>query len=290
MLALSGQSQSPETRRPQSSLGTWTALLIFLCGLALLLGWLAPLLWAQSSPRAVALPRNRYRNGEATLAAFAPISQATREGIVKLNVDGATVALGLVVNSNGLALTKASELKSGKLTCWLASEQEVPAEVLAVNEDDDLALVRVHARGLRPIPWATGDVAEGQWAITPGIAPTPHAVGVISALPHRIRPVRAFIGVQFDSASTPPRIAEVLAGLGAEKAGLKKDDVIQAINGATVTNRDRVVEILRDFRAGQTIQLRVQRNDQHFDAEVEMMPPPPNKWRADCSRSREPAA
>ena len=159
---------------------------------------LPQLLGAQDSAVPPALPRNRYRSGEATLSAFAPVSEATRYSIVKLNVNGATVALATIVDTNGLALTKASELKKGKLTCWLATEKEVDAELIGTDEDEDLALVRVHAVGLKPIQWAAGEVAIGQWAITPGIAATPQAVGIISALPHRIRPPRALIGVQFD--------------------------------------------------------------------------------------------
>src|SRR5208283_5747901 len=118
--------------------------------LALALGLLAPLAGAQESSLSATLPRNRYRNGEETLRAFAPISEATRYSIVKFNVDGATVALGTVVDTNGLALTKASELKKGKLTCWLAVEKEVGAEVIGIDEEEDVALVQVHARGLKP--------------------------------------------------------------------------------------------------------------------------------------------
>ena len=70
------------------------------------------------------LPRIASGAGRQRLRAFAPVSEATRHSIVKFNVDGATVALGAVVDTNGLVLTKASELKKGKLTCWLATEQE----------------------------------------------------------------------------------------------------------------------------------------------------------------------
>ena len=218
-------------------------------------------------------PRDRFRSGEATLRAFAPVSEATRFSIVKFNVDGATVALGTIVDTNGLALTKASELKKGKLTCWLATEQEVDAEVLGIDEEEDLALVRVHARGLKPIRWAEGDVAIGQWAITPGIAETPQAVGIISALPHRIRPPRALIGVQFDFSASKPSIQTILSGIGAEKAGLKPGDVIMAVNAQMVTNREQIVEALREFREGQTVKLRVQRKETQFTAEVRMMAP-----------------
>jgi len=241
--------------------------------LALALGLLAQLAGAQDSSRSATLPRNRYRNGEETLRAFAPISAATRYSIVKLNVDGATVALGTVVDTNGLALTKASELKKGKLTCWLAIEKEVDAELIGTDEEEDVALVRVHAPGLKPVQWAAGEVSVGQWAITPGIAETPHAVGIISALPRRIRPPRALIGVQFDFSGSTPRIDELVPGLGAEKAGLKPGDVIVGLNRMTVTNREQVVETLREFREGQTVKLRVRREDKEFDADVRMMVP-----------------
>ncbi len=236
------------------------------------------------------LPRDRYRNGEETLRAFAPISAATRHSIVKLNVDGATVALGAVMDANGLALTKASELKKGKLTCWLATDKEVPAEVIAIDEDEDVALVRVHARGLKPIAWATDAVAVGQWAITPGIANTPHAVGIISALPRRIRPARALIGVQFDYGTTTPRIDQILPGLGAEKAGLKPGDLIVAVNGAGVTNREQVVETLREFREGQSVKLRLQRAEKPFEVQIRLMVPRSGEPGSELYYQREAAA
>jgi serine protease Do len=98
-------------------------------------------------------------------------------------------------------------------------------------------------------------------------------VGIISALPRKIRPQRAFIGVQFDFTTSIPKIDELLPGLGAEKAGLKPGDLILAVNNANVTNRDQVVETLREFRAGQTVTLRVQRAEEQFDAEVQLRPP-----------------
>jgi len=219
------------------------------------------------------LPRNRFTSGEETLQALAPVSEATRYSIVKLNVEGATVALGTVMDTNGMVLTKASEIRKGKLTCWLADGREVEAELLGVDQDEDVALVRVRAGGLKPIEWATGGVSVGQWAITPGIAETPHAIGIISALPRRIRPHRAFIGVQFDFDGTAPKVREILPGLGAEKAGIKPGDTIVAVNDTAVTNREQVVEMLREFRDGQTVKLGVRRERETFDAHVQMMAP-----------------
>jgi serine protease Do len=240
---------------------------------ALALALLAQAADAQMSSRQSTLPLNRYRNGEETLRAFAPISEATRYSIVKFNVDGSTVALGMIVDTNGLTLTKASELKKGKLTCWLATEKEVAADVIATDEDEDVALVQVHAQGLKPVRWDTDPVSEGQWAITPGIAATPQAVGIISALPRRIRPPRALIGVQFGFGGSTAKIQELLPGLGAEKAGLTPGDIIVGLNHVTVTNREQIVETLREFREGQTVKLRVRREEKEFDADVRLMVP-----------------
>ena len=241
--------------------------------LALVAGLLPQLPGAEDSAVSPSLKRSRYRSGEATLSAFAPVSEATRCSIVKLNVNGATVALATVVDTNGLALTKASELKKGKLTGWLATEKEVDAELLSTDDEEDLALVRVHAVGLRPIQWAAGDVAIGQWAITPGIAATPQAVGIVSVLPHRVHPARAYIGVEFDHFGSTPKIKDVLPGLGAEQVGLKSNDVILAVNAVAMTNIDQDVKALREFREGQNVKLRVQRRKTQFTVEVRMMVP-----------------
>jgi serine protease Do len=217
---------------------------------------------AQEESDYPALPRARYRSGQQVLNAFAPISAQTRNSIVEVNVNEDTVALGAVVDASGLVLTKASELKTGKLTCWLANGKEAGAKLLAFDDEDDVALVRVAAKGLKPIQWATDQVVEGQWAITPGLADTPQAVGIISTLPHRIRPQRAYLGVVFprDNSSTPT-VFDLMPGYGAQEAGVKPGDIILAVDGATVTNRQQVMEILKEFRDGQSVQVRFKRDD-----------------------------
>ena len=174
--------------------------------MAFVLAFLAQIASGQGALSFLSLSRDQFRSGEEMLRAFAPVSATTRYSIVKFRVDGKTVALGAIVDTNGLALTKASELKKGKLTCWLASDKEVDAELISTDQEDDVALVRVHSPGLKPIQWESDGVHVGQWAITPGIAKTPHAVGIISALPRRIRPQRALIGIEFDGKSSAPKV------------------------------------------------------------------------------------
>jgi serine protease Do len=233
---------------------------------------------AQEEDDFPALPRARYRSGQQVLDAFAPISAQTRNSIVEMNVNEDTVALGAVVDASGLVLTKASELKSGKLTCWLATGKEVEAKMLAFDDDDDVALVQVKATGLKPIQWATNQVVEGQWAITPGLADTPQAVGIISTLPHRIRPQQVYMGVVFrEDKTAKPTVRLLMPGFGAEEAGVKPGDIVLAVDGTTVTNFEQVKEILKDFRDGQTVQMRFQREEQEFDASIKLTTPKPGQ-------------
>jgi S1-C subfamily serine protease len=70
-----------------------------------------------------------------------------------------------------------------------------------------------------------------------------------------------------------PEVHALEPGLGAEKAGVKPGDVIVAVNNELVTTRERVSEILRDFREGQTVKLRLDRDGRQIDAEVKLMVP-----------------
>jgi serine protease Do len=243
----------------------------------LLAAGLAPMAPAQELSDYPALPRARFRSGQEVLDAFAPISKATRDSIVEFNVNEDPVALGAVVDRTGLVVTKASEIKPGKLTCWLASGTEAGAQLVAVDNEEDVALVRVNAQGLKPIQWATNAVMEGQWAITPALSETPQAVGIISALPHRIRPSKALMGIQFQRDTTAPKIGMVMPGYGAEKAGLHPGDLIVAVDGMAVTNREQVTDLLREKRDGEMVQISIRREGLDFDAGIRLRSPKPGE-------------
>src|SRR2546426_340563 len=167
---------------------------------------------AQEFPaRAARLPRDYFKNGSETLLAFEPISRATRDSVVKIDLNGNTVALAAVIDTRGLAVTKASEIQEGKLTAWLAIGKEVEVQLVAKDEENDLALVKVNAKNLKSIQWATDETSVGQWVVTPGIAETPQAVGIVSVPPRKIPPPRAFIGVVLDFKSPEAKIAQIMA-------------------------------------------------------------------------------
>src|SRR5262249_10645379 len=158
--------------------------------------------------------------------------------------------------------------------------KEVDVQLIAKDEETDLALVKVNAENLKPIPWATEKTSVGQWVVTPGIAETPQAVGIVSVPPRQIPPPRAFIGVVLDFQSPEAKIAQILAGPGAETAGLKPGDVIVELNDTPVKAGQELVKRLRTFREGQSVKVRVQRDEEEFDATIKMMKPKPEDGRS----------
>jgi serine protease Do len=231
------------------------------------------------------LARDHFKDGNETLRAFGSVSAPLVDSVVKLDVNGNTVALAAVIDENGMAVTKGSEIKPGKLTCWIASGREVDAELISKDEENDVALVRVHAKGLKPILWATDDTVVGQWVVTPGITELPQAVGIVSVPMRKIPPPRAIIGVQLDQGSSSAKIERTLPGLGAEKAGLRAGDLILAVNGTPIEAGDALIKRLREFREGQIVKLRVQREDQEFEATVEMRVPKPERGSRGLDRA-----
>ena len=103
----------------------------FWAAFGLTLGLLVSVYSAQNST-STKLARDHFRSGEEILRAFAPVSEKVRHSIVRFNVDGEIVCLGAIIDTNGLALTKASrELCSA------------PIREVHVGEDDvDLLAVR----------------------------------------------------------------------------------------------------------------------------------------------------
>ncbi len=255
---------------------------ILLLGLALSLETNA----VQAQPfwsRAAVLPEERFKNGPMVLQAFAPISESARSSIVKLVQDGKPLALGAIVDTNGFVITKSSEVKTDKVTCELADKKQVEATVMARSDEDDVALLRISAPGLKPIQWISGRAHLGEWAITQGIDIVPEAVGIVSTPIRKIPHKRAYIGVVLTNGPVA-RIVEVMPNLGAAKAGLKVGDIVIAVNNAPIKNRDGLFEALRQFRDGQTVKLKYQRNDQQFEAEVAMSARIAPSGRAGLSR------
>lgn len=258
----------------------WPILTGFLAAVILSL-WISQTAIAQERRNRETAIRERSKGSQAVLRAFQSVAKACQDSVVEFDIDERAAALGTVIDESGLIISKASEVADGTLTCRLASGRTAPAEIIAIDQENDLALIKVHTNGLHPVVWSAQPVNLGQWAVTPGLETVPEAVGIVSAAPRKILPKQAYIGVRLDFEAANARIAAITPGLGAEKSGLLAGDVILRVNDLAVTNSMALVNRLRTYREGQLVTLKVRRADKEWDATIPMSAMNvENRWRS----------
>ena len=197
------------------------------------------------------------RNHEAILEAFRESVLPVRLGTVTVLDGDEQVALGTVVDREGLVLTKASELR-GTPAIRLADGTRHAAEVVAVSEDHDLALLKIGRTDLEPVKWATVEPAVGSLLATAGSGKRPVAVGVVSVASRPIRS-RVVLGVELRPAADMAIVDKVVPGSTAEKMGLRPDDVVTRVGDREIGTPRALVEILRDRQPGETVELAIRR-------------------------------
>ena len=214
--------------------------------------------------------------GESTRSAFAAVTKAARTWTVEVQADDRPVALGVVVYSDGLILTKASEVVVGRLTVRLSDGRVLPANRLVDQRSHDLALLRVDAQGLSTVVWATSaDLAVGRWVITPNPDELPLAVGIVSAERREIpaQKVPGVLGIESQMANEQLRIQKVLSECGASRAGLRVDDLIESVSQQSVPRTETLEQIVAQHDAGDVLNMTVRRGKESLDIAVQLDQP-----------------
>ncbi len=119
-----------------------------------------------------------------------------------------------------------------------------------------------------------GPMVEQPWFINSGVAPFVDAGSIRRALPGLsegtsiTRSRLIGLGVSFDPQSL--RVTRLVAGAGAEAAGVAVGDVLQAIDGETIRDLTDITRLLVRRRAGDTVTLRLQRDGEDVRLNVEL--------------------
>jgi uncharacterized protein (TIGR03067 family) len=81
-----------------------------------------------------------------------------------------------------------------------------------------------------------------------------------------------FVGVAIQARQDPQQIVimEVVDGGPAQKAGLKKDDVLLTVGGAAASDLWTVVEAIRQAKPGSELTVRVKRGDREKDIKIKV--------------------
>ena len=218
--------------------------------------------------------------------AFLDVAKAAGEATVEFYVDGRPGALGLIVDSNGYILTKASAIvpdgasnkeseqeesaeQEGRLTCRLPDDRTLPAEIVGVQRDNDLALVKVEASNLPVARWSRRSLPlVGSWVVAPGRGGTVLSVGIVSTTARWIR--GGVLGTFLEPSDEGTRILGVNPKGGGARAGLRRGDIIVRVNGREVADVDACIHAIGSYLPGDRVQLTVRRGEEEVEIEAEL--------------------
>ncbi|MBY0524849.1 MAG: PDZ domain-containing protein [Gemmataceae bacterium] len=231
------------------------------------------------------------RSSPAVIAAFREVVTKSSKSTVRIKCDGKEAALGTVVHADGFILTKFSELK-GTIICRLKDGREMEAKVVGVHEQHDVAMLKIDVKELTVVEWIESKNAPvGHWVASPSPGEDPVAIGVVSVLSRNLPAVKGptpnpnsgYLGIALDPAATGAKISEVLKGGGAEKAGIKVNDVVLAINGKDIENLDAFMATVQKHKPGEVLTLKIKRGDEEMEIKATLGKRPP--VRADYQNS-----
>jgi len=200
---------------------------------------------------------------------------------VRIKCDGKDAALGTVVGPDGWILTKASELK-GKIVCRLQDGRELEARTVGVDPRFDLAMLKVDAFGLPRIDWRKEAPDVGQWVAAPGPDGQPLALGIVSVPRRPVPPLPGILGVVLKESQGGAEIEKVLPKSPAEKVGLKPGDLITALDGKDIPNRQELIARVRKLSPGAEVKLTVKRSDKQLEIKARLA-----KLETPASRKRD---
>lgn len=212
------------------------------------------------------------------LKSWEPALEEVRRATVKITREGKDVAYGCTVHENGYIVTKASEVHDKKgafltnLEIVFPEGLRLPAKLVDMHRPYDLAMLKVDARGLRPMIWDDSvQPVPGTFlaAVTPMRLPA--AVGVLSVLPRSLdESQKGWMGVGLEKAGEGEvKVVTVSSGSPASKAGLVIDDVIKTIDGKNIGTVEEFIQTISSCRPYQTVKLVVKR--EKGDREMEVM-------------------
>ncbi len=85
------------------------------------------------------------------------------------------------------------------------------------------------------------------------------ARGVVSVPPRNLPTAGGFLGIYIADAPSGVRVDRVNPGSAAERAGLRRDDIIRAVGSTVVSTRDGLIKVINAHRPGAEIRLEIHR-------------------------------
>lgn len=209
-----------------------------------------------------------------TLRAFRDSVGNSWKSTVQILNGNRQVALGAIVHSGGWIVSKSSEVPDQCDVKLFDGTKAIGSTVLR-KVDLDLAILKIEREGLQPVVLNPKvDVPLGGWLVSTNIRSTPLNVGVLSVTKRNVPSERPVLGLRLGEApagETGALIESVVAGGGADRAGIQAGDIIKEVDGVELPNRARVLDHLKSITAGQFANLTCDREGRKMAFRAQMM-------------------
>lgn len=211
------------------------------------------------------LNREHRTQGEATIQALDAITDRPERWTVELLHGDTRRALGTLVSPQGYLVTKASETEEVD-TARFQSGVTATAERLQVDPDLDLALFRITTPRVPSVDWNLSTQPEmGQIAIAPDVKRSAK-LGVVATRLRGIPETGAALGVegggQDQEDQEGARISAVVPDSPAERAELKKGDLVVAVNGRSIRTFLELSATISMLKPGDTALMKILRDEE----------------------------
>ncbi len=216
--------------------------------------------------------RAHQRNHLTTLRAYREAIGDHWKATVQIYLENKQLALGAIVRSDGWICTKASEMPDTPVEIRLHSGSRASGVVKMRRPEIDLALIKIDVEDLPAIQWNPDEIVPlGGWLASSDARSLPIALGVVSVLSRNVRPEQPLLGIQLSQTKENAYIEHVVAGSGAERAGIAEGDVITEIDNKTMKSQRAVLDYLKSLQAGQRIKVTVSREEKAKVVSAQMM-------------------
>lgn len=222
------------------------------------------------------LETNFRTTGDAVIAAFVPQRQVIQKSSAVIYDGRKEIAYGTVISADGYLLTKASVVEGvGKIDVRVDKESFKDAKVVMTDPRWDVALLKIDATELTPVVFAPDSkLPRGTWVVVNGVTSRTNRrvmAGIISADVREILPEGgAVLGVTLKETKKGLTVEEVSKDSGAEKAGMKKGDILTAIAGKPFKEIAALGKLLAEMKSGTDVKVTLLRDGKKTELDVKL--------------------
>ena len=227
---------------------------------------------------AAALDKALHTDGERVLSAFGKIGELAKQSKVTI-MDGTKIRCqGTLISKDGLVVTKYSELEGARQPYRLVNKdigrRFYRARLVAFDTETDLAILRSNVRPKVELEFgSTTGMEIGKWVVA-GVDKSPglHA-GIVSAFPRNIKKEGGVIGIIMDRTRQGRglggvAVESVAPGGPAQKAGVKRGDIIFAINDKEVLTSEKLRDAVMAHNPGDKVRVALKRESKKMEFEI----------------------